>query len=130
MLATEVTVATTKTTERVKALAADRYWGEAEAREAIAALDASGLSRAAFAREYGISAQRLRWWTARLGNAPARGAAIEFLPVHVVGPGPRAASSADAVMEIAIGEVRVRVGAGFDAVALKRLLAVVAEPAC
>lgn len=120
---------TKKTAERLAALAADRYWSEAEAREALAALDASGLSRAAFAREHGISAQRLRWWRARLESAPERSTAIEFLPVQVLEPATKAASTG-AMMEIAIGDLLVRVGPGFDGVALRRLLSVMGAPAC
>jgi len=41
-----------------------------------------------------------------------------------------ARSASEGVMEVAIGDVRIRVGPGFEAEALRRLLAVVAEPAC
>jgi hypothetical protein len=41
-----------------------------------------------------------------------------------------ARSASDGVMEVVIGDVRIRVGPGFEADALRRLLAVVAEPAC
>lgn len=110
---------------RLKALAANRYWGEAQGREALAGLAASGLSMAAFGRATGITARRLAWWRGR--TAPESAGKIEFVPVEVARPA-RAAS--DGVMEIAIGDVRIRVGPGFDADALRRLLAVVAEPAC
>lgn len=110
---------------RLRALAASRYWGEAEGRAALAGLAASGLSRAAFSRATGIAARRLAWWRRR-GTAEPAGK-IEFVPVEVARPA-RAAS--DGVMEVAIGDVRIRVGPGFDPDALRRLLAVVAEPAC
>jgi len=112
---------------RLRELAAGRYWSEADGRTALAAFEASGLTRAAFRRETGISTQRLKWWRRRLG-APAEPAGkIEFVPVAVA---PRAAAAADAAMEIVIGEIRVRVGPGFDPGALRRLLEVLAEPAC
>ncbi len=111
---------------KLRALAANRYWGEAEGRAALDALSASGLSMAAFSRETGITARRLAWWRRRDTVEPA--GKIEFVPVEVPRPA-RAAS--DGVMEVAIGDVRIRVGPGFEAEALRRLLeVVVAEPAC
>lgn len=110
---------------RLQALAANRYWGEAEGREALARLAASGLSMAGFSRVTGITARRLAWWRGRGAVEPA--GKIEFVPVEVARP-TRAAS--DGVMEVVIGDVRIRVGPGFDADALRRLLSVVAEPAC
>lgn len=114
---------------RLRELAASRYWSEEDARAALVAFRASSLTRAAFQRETGISAQRLKWWRRRLGATTEPADRIEFVPVEV-GPGPRAASDADTVMEIVLGEVRVRVGPGFDAGALQRLLAVLEESAC
>lgn len=112
---------------RLRELAAGRYWSEADGREALVAFEASGLTRAAFRRETGVSTQRLKWWRRRLGAATAAAGRIEFVPVEVT---PRAPASVDAIMEVVLGEVRVRVGPGFDPAALRRLLAVLAEPAC
>jgi hypothetical protein len=113
---------------RLRELAAGRYWGESDGRAALAAFDASGLSRAAFRRETGISTQRLKWWRRRLGARTEPAGKIEFVPVEVT---PRAAVvAADAAMEIVLDEIRVRVGPGFDPGALRRLLEVLAEPAC
>ncbi len=110
---------------RLKALAANRYWGEVDGRAALDGLAASGLSMAAFSRATGITARRLAWWRGRVAAEPA--GKIEFVPVEVARP---ARPASDGVMEIAIGDVRIRVGPGFEAEALRRLLAVVAEPAC
>jgi hypothetical protein len=110
---------------KLKALATNRYWGEAEGRAALAGLETSGLSMAAFSRATGIHSRRLAWWRRRGAAEPA--SKIEFVPVEVAQP---ARSASDGVMEVAIGDVRVRVGPGFEADALRRLLAVVAEPAC
>lgn len=115
--------------ERLRELAANRYWGETEGRAAVAAFEASGLSMEAFARATGIKAKRLVWWRRR-GPAPEPAGKIEFVPVDVARPAPSPAPVGDAAMEVAIGEVRIRVWPGFDAEALRRLLAVVAEPAC
>lgn len=110
----------------LRELAADRYWSEEEGRAALAALEASGLTRVAFGRETGISPQRLSWWRRRLGVAPEPSGKIEFVPVELA---PRVATGAEAAMEVVIGDVRVRVGPGFDAAALRRLLEVL-ERAC
>lgn len=115
--------------ERLRELAADRYWGEAEGRAAVAAFEASGLSMEAFARATGIKAKRLAWWRRRAA-VPEPAGRIEFVPVDVARPAPSPAPVLDAAMEVAIGDVRIRVWPGFDAEALRRLLAVVAEPAC
>jgi hypothetical protein len=64
--ATDVTVAKTRTNRiggvdraELRELAAGRYWSEADGRAAIAAFEESGVTRAAFRRETGISTQRL-----------------------------------------------------------------------
>ncbi len=112
---------------RLRELAACRYWSEADGRAALAAFEASRLTRAAFRRETGISTQRLKWWLRRLGTTAEPAGKIEFVPVEVT---PRAAVTAEAVMEVVLGEIRVRIGPGFDPGALRRLLEVLAEPAC
>ncbi len=115
---------------RLHELAADRYWSEADGRAALAAFEASGLTRVAFRRETGISTQRLKWWRRRLGAAAEPGGKIEFVPVEMTPRAAVAAVTADAAMEIVLGEIRVCVGPAFDAGALRRLLEVLAEPTC
>ncbi len=44
------------------------HWSEADARRALSLCDASGQSRAAFARDHGLRATRLAWWKKRLGE--------------------------------------------------------------
>ena len=112
---------------RLQKLAAGRYWSESDGRAALAAFGASGLTCAAFRRETGISTQRLKWWRRRLGEATEPGSKIEFVPVEVT---PSTSASAEAVMEIVLGEIRVRVGPSFDPDALRRLLEVLSESAC
>ena len=111
---------------RLRTLAANKYWGEAEGRAALAGLEASGLSMAGFSRATGITARRLAWWRGRGPTAEPAGK-IEFLPVELARP---TATAGNAEMVLEIGEVRIRVWPGFDAEALRRLLTVVAEPAC
>ena len=112
---------------RLRELAAGRYWSEADGRAALAAFEASGLTRAAFRRETGISTQRLKWWRQRLGATSESIGRIEFVPVEVA---PRTTTGDDATMEIVLAKIRVRVGPGFEPGALRRLLEVLAEPAC
>jgi hypothetical protein len=113
---------------QLRKLAAGRYWGESEGRAALAAFAASGLTQVAFREATGIAPQRLKWWRHRLEVA-GEVAKIEFVPVEVT---PRTTSTAGdaAAMEIVIGEIRVRVGPGFDSAALQRLLAALGERAC
>jgi len=68
---------------RAAELGASRKWTEEDAREALAALKASGESVNAFGRRIGIVPQRLLWWRSRLGRATP-----SFLPVEVTGSGP------------------------------------------
>lgn len=86
------------------------YWTEAKAREALAELSQSKLSDAAFARERGISTQRLLFWRKRLTQPPTPPAPA-FVPVVVAAttdedlrPG-----SPVAMIEIMIGDVTLRV---------------------
>lgn len=46
-----------------------RRWTEAEARSVLAKLESSGQPLSRFAREQGLTAQRLYWWKARLGKS-------------------------------------------------------------
>ncbi len=68
---------------RLRELAAGRYWSEEDGRAALAAFDASGLTRVALRRETGISPQRLKWRRRRLGEAPGPAGKIQFLPVGI-----------------------------------------------
>ena len=115
---------------QLRRLAAGRYWGESEGRVALAAFEASGLTQLAFREATGIAPQRLKWWRRRLEVAGEAGK-IEFIPVEVT---PRPATSGavgdDAVIEVVLGDARVRVGPAFDSAALRRLLAVLEQRAC
>ncbi len=90
VFATEVTVAKTERIggvdrARLCELAAGRYWSEADGRSALAAFEASGLTRVAFRRETGISTQRLKWWRHRLAGTAEAADKIEFVPVEGIG---------------------------------------------
>lgn len=91
-----------------------RRWTEEEAREAIAALDASGLSTAAFAVREGLDPQRLYWWRRRV--ATPRASVPAFVEV-------RTSSDDCEQVEVLLRSGRVlRVSAAIDAATLRRLV--------
>ena len=108
---------------------AEAYW-----RSEVAAWRGSGQSRGAYCAAHGLSAKTFGWWVWRLEREERQTAAAEparFLPVEVaVEPAveaaiPVAAEAGDDRIEIVLAAgLMVRVGAGFDAVALQRVLEV------
>jgi len=56
----------------LRGLRGPKHWREADARRALGLYEASGQSRAAFARRHGLRASRLAWWERRLGVGSAR----------------------------------------------------------
>ena len=60
-----------------------RRWTEDDARGALDAWRRSGLGGPTFAREHGITAQRLYWWRDRLTTASA--ALVSLVPGEIVG---------------------------------------------
>ena len=105
-------------------MAKQKYWTRARAKRELATWRTSGLSLAEYARQQGLTANRLYRWKRRL--EPSRDmeralavAAPAFLPVRVVSP----VVVSSAPFEIVLDDpVRVRVPADFDATALRRLL--------
>jgi hypothetical protein len=102
------------------------YWAEH-----VEAWRASGISRAEYCRTHGLSRKTFGWWTWRLDQErpePSATAAPRFLPVELTEaplPSPGATGPADQRIEITLlGGVVVRVGSGFDAAALHRVLTV------
>lgn len=106
-----------------------RRWTEEEARQALDALDRSGLETVAFAVREGLEPQRLARWRRRLA-VTAAAPAFEEVTSSVT----RAVVGGDAVpmarerFEIVLpsGYV-VRVPGSFDASALRQLLSVMGE---
>lgn len=97
-----------------------RRWTEDDGRRMAEALRRSGETARGFARRYGIDEQRVRRWAARFGVGTERGDdEVGFAPVTIVG----ARDGEAAPVEIAIGGVVLRVGRGFDADVLRRVLA-------
>lgn len=106
----------------VRRVAKKGYWREAEARVILAALAESGEGLAAFARRHEVDPRRLGRWRSRLGEG--KEASVRFHPVQLSSVAqPRVPESSGIEIELAGGR-RVRVGHGFDAEDLRRVVAV------
>ena len=93
-----------------------RQWSEQEARDALDELAESGESVAQFARDRGISAQRVYYWKKR--NAQTVPPAFVAVPIQTAGV---------AQIEIAAEGVTVRVREDLDPARLADILDVVAR---
>lgn len=104
-----------------------RRWTDADARAALAALDASGLTVAAFAAREGLDPQRLYFWRRRLrtGSVEAQPQPPTFIEVL-------RAAEREKLIEIILCSGRVvRVAESIDAGVLRRLVdALEQDPAC
>ena len=61
------------------------YWSEDEGRRAVEAWRRSGETASAFARQHGIRAKRLVWWSKRLAlSARSSTALVSLVPATVV----------------------------------------------
>src|SRR5947209_8294602 len=92
----------------------ERFW-----QRMVRRWERGGLSVRAFCQEEGVSEPSFYDWRRRLAR---RDAEVQFIPVEVV-PEPTAAE-----LELVLdGGRRLRIGPGFDAATLQRLLAVLEE---
>jgi hypothetical protein len=89
----------------------ERRWTERDAREVLLAQRRSGQSIVAFARETGLSAERLYWWRRRLGAAEQQERPtepeltdIEFAPVMLT-------NSSRATLVVRAGDVELEFAA-------------------
>ena len=107
----------------------EQFW-----RDHVAGLKSSGLSLRLYSEEHGLKAGTLGSWNSRLkaraDDATASSAGPEakaaFLAVHVADPTVPMPEPRDDRIELALpGGCVVRVGRGFDAATLDRLLDVV-----
>jgi hypothetical protein len=87
----------------------------------------SGLSIRDFCTAQGLSEPNFYAWRRTIAQRDA--AAAQFVPVRVV-PDPKAVAASDGPgtgLELVIGHRRLRIGPGFDAPTLQRLLALLEE---
>jgi transposase-like protein len=105
-----------------------KRWSEGHARELLAEVGQSGESLKAYAERHGIEPQRLYSWRRKLDGvkeADSRPSREAFVPVRVAAE--RSATPASTFeLVLAAGRV-VRVGADFDAPALRRLVEALEE---
>jgi transposase len=105
-----------------------KRWTAGRARELLAEAKQSGESLSAFAERRGIDPQRLYSWRRKLGaakGAESPTTSEAFVPVRIA-PDPRATPPSG--FEVVLSEGRVvRVGADFDARALRRLVEALEE---
>ena len=107
----------------------EQFW-----RDHITGWKSSGMSLRLYSEEHGLKAGTLGYWNSRLkaqaADAPASSAGSEtaatFLAVHVAEPAVSVPEPRDEGVELILpGGYVVRIGRGFDAVTLDRLLDVV-----
>ena len=102
------------------------YWREADGRVVVDAWRSSGETLSGFARRHRVERKRLARWVRRLEGAG--GGALQFHPVRLVEGAPESRGGEPIEIELAGGQ-RIRVGHGFQAEDLRRVLAVFAEAA-
>lgn len=100
-----------------------RRWTEHEAREALARLDASGLSVRAFAAREGLDHQRFYWWRQRL-SAPKKPAA-RFVELRTA-----KAIVSERVEVVLLSERVLRFSPTLDAGVLRRLVETLEDEQC
>src|SRR5438128_727887 len=96
-------------------------WTEDDARTALDAWKASGVGAHTFAREHGITAQRLYWWRDRLAARPL----VALVPGEIVDT---ARDSERARIAIHVGEATIEI-ADASAAWVARLVRELARPA-
>lgn len=98
---------------------------------------ASGLAKSAFCAREGISDASLHWWLREISRRDAQGKPAPTMSAPKRVRRPRAAfvpvrvmASAQPALELVVAGKVLRVPAGFDPDALRRLLACLEDPAC
>ncbi len=106
-----------------------KRWSASRARELLTEAKQSGESLSAFAQRHGIDPQRLYSWRRKLdaGRGPdSSGAREAFVPVRVASEATVAPLASGFELVLGVGRM-IRVGAHFDASALRRLVEVLEE---
>jgi hypothetical protein len=100
------------------------YWREAEARVMVEAWRSSGEALSEFADRHGVDPKRIARWASRVGSSEP--GVVRFHPVQLAGEG--SGNWSGSVIEIHLVDGRrVRLGHGFEAEELRRVLAVLEE---
>lgn len=102
---------------------------EAAGQVLVAAWMASGLPQAEFARQHGVTAQRLSYWRLRQRRPMAAIDDAGFVEIPPSVPPTSAASvgASEVIVEIG-GNVRVRLVAGFDPTLLRAVVSALTNP--
>lgn len=106
----------------------NKRWPEALKREIVAATLVHGASVSVVARQYDVNANQVFMWRRRYRDALERATAPALVPVTITPApdtetaAPSPTSTSDTIEIEVSGDCRVRVGSGFDARALKRVL--------
>jgi len=111
-----------------------KRWNEQEARSIVQAWRQSGLSRRAFAEQFGVKPYRLEHWSGKVkrldrenGHSDTR-APVKVFPVRLTGSGARKPKAPDAdcpsdCIELVVPSgVRVRLGHDFNVQTLRRIM--------
>ena len=99
----------------------ERFW-----RRMIRHWRSSGLSVRAFCAERELAVPSFYGWRRIIAQRDAE--AVHFVPVHVMSEEQPVTADRDGGLELALGRNRrLRIGPGFDAVTLQRLLALLEE---
>jgi transposase len=110
-------------TGKPRDLGKERFW-----RRMVAQRQRSGMSVRVFCASRGLSEHRFHAWRRVLQERDAQ--AVRFVPVEIVPdePAPSAAEGAVSALELVLSSGRLlRIGTGFDAATLQRLLALLEE---
>ena len=110
----------------------NKRWPEALKREIVAAAFAPGASVSVVARQYDVNANQVSGWRRRFSKAgnslPSSTSMPGLVPVTIApepvdegAAAPPPAASDTIEIEVS-GDVRIRVGSGFDGGALRRIL--------
>jgi transposase-like protein len=102
-------------------------WTAVEAEQALAAAAGAGLTLHSYARQHGLREQVLYNWQKRLAWQAPMGPASPALAFVTVVSAPPCAERRDTGLELAVGDVTVRVAVDFCTVTLARLLPVLFE---